>query len=142
MSIGSSNPPCGCLSSHPPTTTLIAEDDNAREILVQLRRPFAVADQTDPRQSLIDRVQDLFRRSQYAVDNQQLVSAIDEVLGRGLVQYNQDRKCFYLTQKAAEVFDRLFIVTCSHCGAANVKPTHDADEIKELTFCCRCQHVI
>jgi DNA-directed RNA polymerase subunit RPC12/RpoP len=132
-------PPNRNSSSHPPTISLVTTDHILRDLMVKLRRPRSINGLNDPYDEL---ARNFAESSDYLPDETKttvLKKAISTMRERGLLGYFPEQKSFQLTQKAVQVFEELYIVICSNCGASNVKP-NDSDS---SGFTCRnCEQKI
>jgi hypothetical protein len=119
-------PPNRNSSSHPPTISLVKTDHVLRDLMVELRRPRNIAGLTDPYDELARNFAETSNCGAGENKTKELKQAISTMTERGLLGYIPEKHRFQLTQKAVQVFEELFIVICSNCGASNVKP-RDSD---------------
>ncbi len=112
-------PPHRNSSSRPPTITLVANNDLLRDVMVKLRHPKKVSGLGDPCEELAQTISEAVKPEG---STEQLKSAIRTMMDRKLLGYQPEQRSFHLTQKAVNVFEELYVVICSKCGASNVKP--------------------
>ena len=129
-------PPSRNSSSRPPTVTLVATNDLLRDVMVKLRHPKKVSGLNDPYEEL---AQSIYESVKPEVSTEQLNNAIRTMMDRKLLGYQPEKLSFHLTQKAVKVFEELYVVICSNCGASNVKPC-GSDSTNSA--CRRCKQKI
>lgn len=132
-------PPNRNNSSHPPTISLVKNDHVLRDLMVGLRKPRNISGLSDPYDELARNFTDAPDHDLNAKRTAELKKAISTMTERGLLGYIPEERRFQLTQKAVQVFEELYIVICSNCGASNVKPS---DSDKAGFRCRRCQQKI
>ncbi len=123
-------------SSRPPTATLVATNDLLRDVMVKLRHPKKVSGLGDPCEELAQSISETVKPDG---STEQLRNAIRTMMDRKLLGYQREQHSFHLTQKAVDVFEELYVVICSKCGASNVMPRNsDYTQIS----CRRCKQSI
>ncbi|GEM_PF-2015517 len=120
-------------SSHPPTITLVATNDLLRDMMVKLRHPKKVSEVSDLRDPYEELVKNMFSFADQGITIDQLKTVIYTMLERKLLRYKPESHSFHLTEKAGKIFEELYVIICSNCGASNIKP----DDSSSANLCCR-----
>jgi hypothetical protein len=128
--------------SQPSTTDIIVRDGLLRDMWVSLRRPCPISDATDPQLALANKIIGQFRKQGVSLDIDQVADTVELILGKKLVQYFPESRCYMPTQKTQRLMDALYIVFCDNCGASNIRLHEEKDEIPTLIFCHRCEEIV